>query len=126
MRSLERPSRHEIHDQRGRVRVVDQPARVHDRRVIDRAQRLGLAFEPGSRDGIGHDMRVELLDRHDLAGPLVAGAPDGGHPARRVPVEKRVAVGDPCLVHQMSASHPTERAFVHHSLGHFKAIPKSG
>ena len=75
------------------------------------AQRLGLAFEPRSRDGIGHDVRVELLDRHDLAGPLVAGAPDRRHPAHRVPVEQRVAVGDPCLIHQMSASHPTERAF---------------
>ena len=94
--------------------------------MVDRAKRLGLAFEPRAGDGIGHDMRVEPFDRHDLAGPLVAGAPDRGHPARCVPVEKRVAVCDPCLVHQMSASQLTERPFVHPSEGPCKAIPKSG
>ena len=76
----------------GAVRVVDQAARPDDRRVVDGAERLGLALEPCPSDRVGHDMRMEPLDRDDLACPLVAGAPDRGHPARRVPVQKRVAV----------------------------------
>ena len=126
MRSLERPPRHEVHDQRRSIRVVDQAARADDRRVVDGAQRLGLALEPRPSDRVGHDVRMELLDRDDLARPLVPGAPDRGHPARRVPVQKRVSVADPCLVHQMSASHPMRRPLVHHSEEPCKAIPKSG
>ena len=102
---VERPALDEVHDQRRRVRVLDQLARPDDRRVVHRAHGDRFAFQPGPGRRIGDDVRVQSLDGHDLARPLVPRTPDRRHAPARVPVEQSVATGDEVLVHPPSTLH---------------------
>ena len=100
---VEWPAGDEVHDQGGFLGVVDEVARADDRRVVDRAERRRLSFEPGSCGRVGDDMRVQALERHDLPRAFVARTPDRGHPADGVAVEQPIALGDQMIVHPESA-----------------------
>ena len=127
MRSLEWSARHEIHDQRGRVRVVDQPARLDDRRVVDRTQGRRLALQPRPGDRVGHDMGWRRLIatispvHSSLARQTVAIPPD------RMPVEQecsdRRSASRPsaeCIMPDADRRRPATRA------GVARAIPEAG